>query len=115
MASLEERVAFLEGRVDEQSHLLYGIRDLVAGLDQRLTAFEQRMDQRLTAFEERVDRRFEGFDRRFEGLDQRLTNFEERVDRRFEGFDQSFKWVIGLQVGTALAMTAALAAALLMR
>ena len=115
MGSLEERVAFLEGRVDEQSQLLHGIRDSVTSLDQRLTAFEQRMDQRfegvdrrLTAFEERIDRRFEG-------LDQRLTTFDERVDRRFEGFDQSFKWVIGLQVGTALAMTAALAAALLMR
>ena len=115
MGSLEERVAFLEGRVDEHSQLLHGIRESITSLethlDQRLTAFEERVDRRF----EGVERRFEGVERRFEGLDQRLTTFEERVDRRFEGFDQSFKWVIGLQVGTALAMTAALAAALLMR
>ena len=42
MASLEERVAFLEGRVEEHSQLLHGIRESI-------TSLETHLDRRLTA------------------------------------------------------------------
>ena len=35
MATLEERLAFLEGRVDEQSQMVNGIREAVVSLEQR--------------------------------------------------------------------------------
>ncbi|MBI3261873.1 MAG: hypothetical protein HYZ58_01835, partial [Acidobacteria bacterium] len=58
MATLEERVAFLEGRVVEHSGALDGVRGAVVSL-------EQRLDRRFEALEQRMDRRFEGVEQRF--------------------------------------------------
>ena len=113
MANLEERLAFLEGRVDEQSHMVNGIREA-------LVNFEQRMDGRFEA----IDRRFEAIDRRFEGLDLRLAGLDQKLDRsvaaldqKLSAFDQKldqrFGWLIGIQVTTLLAMVTTLVAIIL--
>ena len=85
MATLEERVSFLEGRVVEQSNRLDGVREAVVSLEQR-------------------------FDQRFVSLEQRIVSLEDRMDRRFDGVDRQFKWLVGLQVTTLVAMVAALLA-----
>lgn len=56
MATLEERVAFLEGRVAEHSHGMDGIRDALVHL------------------EERIDRRFEA-PYRFSTVEQLMVDF----------------------------------------
>ncbi len=86
MPSVEERVAFLEGRVNEHAQHFTGIREAIAGLDNRITALEARMD-----------RRFDAIDRRFNA-----------IDRRFDAIDRRFTWVIGTQVSTLIAIVAAL-------
>lgn len=58
MGTLDQRVAFVEGRIEEQSVVVNGLRDAIAGL------------------EERMDRRFEAVDRRLDGLDH-------KIDQRF--------------------------------
>lgn len=83
MATLEERVAFLEGKVEEHSRGIDGIREAVVHL-------EQRMDRRFEA----VDRRLEAVDRRLEALDQKLT--------------RQFVWFVGVQVTTLAAIVVAL-------
>jgi hypothetical protein len=101
--TLEERVAFLEGRVEEQARQTDGIREAMVHL------------------EERMDRRFEGMDRRFEGIDRRLDAFEERVDRRFEALERRFDitdekysryfvWILTAQVTTLAAVVTAFVA-----
>jgi len=85
VATLEERVSFLEGRVVEQSNRLDGVREAVVSLEQR-------------------------FDQRFVSLEQRIVSLEDRMDRRFDGVDRQFKWLVGLQVTTLVAMVAALLA-----
>ena len=88
MATLDERVAYLEGKVEE----FVGLREALAH------------------FEQRVDRRFEGFDRRFESIDRRF----ESVDRRFDALDDKlsrhFQWLLGLEITTLVAVIGALLA-----
>jgi uncharacterized coiled-coil protein SlyX len=85
--TFEERVAFLEGQVSEQSHALLELRDSVRHL-------EQRMEARFDSFEQRIDARLAGVDRRIDGL-------EDKVSRQFV-------WTVGVQVTTFVAIVAAL-------
>jgi hypothetical protein len=83
MHTFEERMAYLEGRVEEHSENVNGIRDALASL-------ERRTDVRFEA----MDRRFEGVERRLEGLDEKMTRY--------------FVWLVGMQVTTLAAVMAAL-------
>ena len=76
MATVEERLAKLEARVEEHSQLFVTMREA-------LLAFEHRMEVRFDGIEKRfdsIDRRFEAVDRRFEAIDRRF----DVIDRRFE-------------------------------
>jgi len=75
MAAVEERVAFLEGSVEEHSHMMDGMRDA------------------LTSLEARMDRRFEAIDRRFETIDGHLSALDQKVTRHFF-------WLVGILVTT---------------
>lgn len=55
---IDGRVAYLEGRVEEQTTMVYGLRDAITGLEDRM-------------------------DRRFAGLDQRLDNLDAKMSRQF--------------------------------
>lgn len=111
MATLEERVAFLEGRVVEHSGALDGVRGAIVSL-------EQRIDRRFELFEQRMDRRFEDVDRRLDALDakidQRIGELDRRLDQRIEAVDmkmsRQFTWLVGIQVTTLVAIVATLLA-----
>jgi uncharacterized coiled-coil protein SlyX len=77
--NLEERVAFVEGRLVEQSALFSDLRAAMASLELRM-------------------------DRRFEQVEARLDQL---------GADQSknFRWLVGMQVTTLLAVVGALVGA----
>jgi predicted RNase H-like nuclease (RuvC/YqgF family) len=95
--TLEERVAYLEGKVEEHSKVWSDLKDMMINHDAKMIAFEQR-----------IDRRFEAIDRRFEAIDRRF----EAIDRRFEAIDQKFSkyflWIIGIQVSVLLAVIASM-------
>ena len=55
MSTLEERVAYLEGRVDEHSRNVDGIRDALGSLENRVDGRFESLEQRVGAFENRVD------------------------------------------------------------
>ena len=80
MATMERRVAHLEGQVSEQSQALAAIRD-------SLGRFEQRVDARFNAFEQRVDARFNA-------LENKMST--------------QFLWIIGVQVTVLVAVLAAM-------
>jgi uncharacterized coiled-coil protein SlyX len=90
--TLEERAAFLEGRVVEHSRTLNGIRDAIVHL-------EQRLDRRF----ELLEQRFAAIDLRFAAIDQRIDNLDTTISRRF-------MWLVGIQVTTLVAIVAALLA-----
>lgn len=81
MATLEERVSYIEGRVEDHSRATGDLRDLVVALDQKV-------DRRFEVLEQKVDRRFEAVDRHCEALEQK--------------FERRFTWVIGIQLSTLL-------------
>lgn len=87
MATLEERVAYLEGQVSEHSQTLIDIRDSIRQL-------ERRMDGRLDT----LDRRIEGLE---DKLGRRVESLEEKVSRQFV-------WLVGIQVTTLVAIVGAL-------
>ena len=84
MPILEERVAFLEGRVGEHAQMLKGIRESMFSL-------EQGVHQAIAHLEERMDRRFELVDRRFLGLEQRVTALDQKLDHWMVRVDQRFE------------------------
>ena len=92
MATVEERLARLEARVEEHSQLFGTMREA-------LLAFEHRMDVRFDG----IERRFDAVDRRFDAVDRRF----EAIDRRFETLDTKFVWLIGLYVTSVIAFAIA--------
>jgi hypothetical protein len=92
MASVEERLAYLEGRVEDHSQMVNGIREALASL-------ETRMDRRF----EQIDRRFEQIDRRFEQVDQRFDALDAKMSRQFV-------WLVGAVVTVALTTAGGFAA-----
>ena len=106
MATVEERLARLEARVEEHSQLFGTMREA-------LLAFEHRMDVRFDGIEKRfdsIDRRFDAVDRRFEAIDRRFEVIDRRfevIDRRFETLDTKFVWLIGLYVTSVIAFAIA--------
>ena len=91
MATMERRVAHLEGQVSEQSQALAAIRD-------SLGRFEQRVDARFNAFEQRMDARFNASEQR---MDARFNALEHKMSTQF-------LWIIGIQVTVLVAVLAAM-------
>ncbi len=83
MASLEERVAYLEGQTGEHTS----------------TISELRLDVRDLRTE--MNRRFDQVDARFAGMDAKF-------DLRFSQMDVRFAWLIGFQFATFMTIIAAL-------
>jgi len=95
---VEEKVAFLEGRVVEQSNALGGILKAMASLenrlDRRIESFEQSVNQRFESAEQSVARRFERVDQRFDALDAKMS--------------RQFMWLAGMLLTTLVAVVTAL-------
>ena len=134
MPTIEERVAYIEGQMSEQSHALLELRDAIRHLDQKMDARFDLVERRFGSIDQRFetfDRRFEAIDRRFEAIDRRFEAIEfrfEAIDRRFDAVDRRFEtierrieslddkvsrqfvWLAGAQVTTLVAIVGALLA-----
>jgi chromosome segregation ATPase len=121
--TLEERVAYLEGKVEEHSKGLEDIKDLIISLDQkldrRIDALDQKLDRRIDALDQKIDGRVDALDQKIDGrvdaLDQRINRLDQRIDRldqRIDHLDQKitkyFLWIIGIQVTIFLSIIAIL-------
>ncbi len=90
--TLEERVAYLEGKVEEQSRLGSEIREMISHLDQRLSSRIDGLSSRIDALDQKVDRIREELSGRIDSLDQKFSRY--------------FLWIIGIQVTIFLAIIA---------
>ena len=137
MPTLEERVAYLEGRFGDHvgafddlrsglSETRTDVRDGLAGVRGEIGELraesrnslaavrgeigDQRTESRngLTEFRQDMNHRFERVDHRFERVDRRF----EAVDGRFVALDQKidrhFTWLEGIQVAVLVAVVGAL-------
>jgi hypothetical protein len=90
MESVEERVAYVEGRVEEHRDVLNDIRTT-------------------------MDLRFDAVDRRFEAVDRRFERMEAKFDRMDDKMTRLFLWGVGIYVTTLSAAVAAILGAVLSR
>jgi len=96
MPTIEERVAYLEGRFGEHTQTTGGLRDHVSDLRDEMNRRFAQVDQGF----QQVDRRFDQVDSRFERTDSRLDSMDAKIDRHFT-------WLVGLQMATLLAIVGA--------
>ena len=78
-SSIEERVAYLEGKVEEQSK---GFGEITGRID--------------------------GLSTRIDALGQKIDRFRDELSLRIQALDQKFVWLIGIQVAVLLAVVSAL-------
>ena len=90
MATLDERVAYIEGQMAEQSHAFVAVRDSLTGLERRVDRLEQR-----------VDARFDAMERRFDGVERHINGLDDKMSRQF-------LWMVGIQITTLVAIVGAL-------
>ena len=94
--TVEERVTEVEYKVAEYARSIDGLRETI------VEGFKA------------MDRRFEAMDRRFEAMDRRFEDMGQRFDRRLEVVDENmsrqFRWIVGIQITTLLAMIGAIGA-----
>lgn len=97
MPTIDERVAFLEGKVEEHSRGFEALREAVLHLDAK------------------VDRRLDAVDTRFERVERRIDALDQKVDRLIHGLDEKmsrqFLWMLGVQVTVLLAVIGVLVGA----
>ncbi len=133
MPSPEERIAYLEGRVEEHTR---GFEDLrtslgrvdehVLNVDRKVDAFREELgirievlDRKVDTFREELGGRIDGLDRKVDRLGQELSSrisvTDQKVDRfrdelagRIDGLDRKmsrqFTWIVGIQVAVLLAV-----------
>lgn len=87
MATLEERVAYLEGRLEDHASTVIDVRAGLTHLDVKLSHLDAKVD----AVENRLTTRIDG-------VESRLTT---KIDRHFT-------WLVGIQVAVLLALVGAL-------
>ncbi len=100
-ATIEARVAYLEGKVEEHSRGFGETRELILQLGQRIDQLGQRIDhvdQKVDRFREELSDRIAGVER---SLNQRIDALDQKVSRQF-------MWIVGIQVATILAVVGAL-------
>lgn len=119
MASVEERIAYLEGRVEEHTRAMDEFRDAVRQIDRRFDGLAARVD----ALDLKIDRVREELGSRIDALDLKVDRFRDelgghidaldrKLDARFDSLDQkasrTFLWVVGVQMTVLLAVIGAL-------
>jgi uncharacterized coiled-coil protein SlyX len=143
VTTIEERVAYLEGRLAEQSEMFVDLRTGLSNLAGRVDQLEQSMNRRFDQVDARFvqmdarfaqidarfaqidassDTRFAQIDRRFLQIDDRFTQVDghilqvaARVDRLGDDVATHFRWIVGVQITTAMTVIAALIGALAVR
>ena len=116
MATVDERVAFLEGRVNEQSQMINGIREAIVSLEERMDRRFESIEQRLNTLDRKIDVGLAAVNQK---IDAGLAALDQKMDAGFAALDRKidhrFAWVVGIQLTTTVAVVGAVLAALLAR
>ena len=97
MPTFEERLAYIEGRVEEHLRNVDGIRDALVSL-------ERRTDARFDSLERRVDARLDGLERRLNVMDTKIDLTRDALDQKMS---RHFLWLVGIQVTMLVAILGA--------
>jgi uncharacterized protein (DUF3084 family) len=108
---IEERLAFVEGRVTEQSQMFADLREAIGSLERRMDHRFEQVDARFA----QVDARFAQVDARFAQVDARFLQVEARLDQLGGEMSKNFRWIVGIQITTLITVVATLLGAFAMR
>jgi predicted nucleic acid-binding Zn-ribbon protein len=97
--TLEERVAYLEGKVEEHSYAWQDLRE-------RITHMEQTFSQRFISLEQRVNHLEQKFDQRFAQIDERFARIDQRIDKLFFFILATLASSIGSLIAAIIAIVA---------
>jgi hypothetical protein len=99
--SLEERISYMEGKVEEHTRGFGDLTSRIDGVAARVESLDQKVDRvyaqlsaRIDALDQKVDRLFALLSARIDALDQKISH--------------QFMWMVGLQVAMLLAVIGAL-------
>ncbi len=108
MSTIEERVAFIEGKVEEYSRGFGELRDLIIhlnswvdALDQKLDRFREELATSIDTLKARLTSRIDTTNARIDNLEARLSGRLDSLDEKFSRF---FLWTIGIQITVLLAV-----------
>ena len=93
MPSVEERLAYLEGRVGDHTNAIGEIRTELRDLRNEMNAGFATQRTEFGALRGEMNQEF--------------TSLRAEMDRRFGSVDAKFTWVIGIQVGMLLMVASA--------
>ncbi len=105
MPTVEERLAYLEGRVEEHGRGMAGLGDAVVQFTHRMEGLDLKIDR----FREELAGRIDAVEHM---LASRIDAAEQKLAGRIDGLDQKlsrhFLWLVGVQVTVLLAVIGAL-------
>jgi len=108
--TLEERVAYLEGKVEEHSKAWEDLKDMIIHLDQKVDRFRDELSSRINTLDQKVDRFRNELSSRIDALDQKVDRFRNELSSRIDALDQKFSryflWIIGIQITIFLTIIA---------
>ncbi|ODS30689.1 MAG: hypothetical protein SCARUB_04199 [Candidatus Scalindua rubra] len=90
---LEERVARLEGRVDEHSKFVEGIQVSITRMEKRFDNLDIKIDNVRNILEQKIEGLDKKIDNKIDGLDKKIDNSNRRMDTMF-------RWIVGIQITT---------------
>ena len=110
MATVEERLASLEGRVEEQSRNTAGLGEAIRHLDQKVDRFRDDLSGRIDSLDQKVDRRIDGLDQkvdrfrdelsgRIDSLDQKVDRFRDELSGRLDALNRDLKQQLNVTMG----------------
>ena len=94
--TMDERLAYVEGTLNEQSRASAAVRDSLGRLEQRIDARFSSIDARFSS----IDARFSSIDARFNSIDARFNALDDKISRQF-------LWLVGIQITILVAVLAA--------
>jgi hypothetical protein len=114
VADVHERVAVLDGRVQEHARMLTdvagAVRHLEARMEQRFTSVDLRftgLEGRITTLEGRLTALDQKLDQKVDGVATRLDRKIDAVEANLEGkLDSHFRWLVGIQFAMLIALVA---------
>jgi tetrahydromethanopterin S-methyltransferase subunit G len=113
--SPEERIACLEGKVEEHSRGFDDLRQSISRIDGHVVALDGKVDRFRDELAARIDGlapRFSALGSRMDALGSRIDALDQKVDR-FRGelarqMTRQFSWLVGIQITVLLVVLGSL-------
>ncbi len=106
--SLEERVAYLEGKVEEHSRGFEDLRASIGRVDAHVLALDGKVDRFRDELGSRIDDLRKDHGGRMDGLGSRIDALDQKVDRFRDELDRKMSWLVGIQVAVLIAVIGSL-------